>query len=65
MLTLTTSNSTRCPDFKVKGYQIIATTPHDNDCLMEDFDISNPAPYFLEPGRIIWREILQRADGFF
>jgi tRNA (guanosine-2'-O-)-methyltransferase len=27
---------------KNKGYQIIATTPHD-DCVMEDFDISKPS----------------------
>jgi hypothetical protein len=33
---------------------------------MEDFDISNPAPYFLAPNATVYQEeILQRADGFF
>jgi tRNA (guanosine-2'-O-)-methyltransferase len=48
---------------KNKGYQIIATTPHD-DCVMEDFDISNPVPYFGTERDGLSEEILQRADGF-
>jgi tRNA (guanosine-2'-O-)-methyltransferase len=32
---------------KNKGYQIIATTPHDDDCVMEDFDISKQCLIFL------------------
>jgi tRNA (guanosine-2'-O-)-methyltransferase len=32
---------------KNKGYQIIATTPHDDDCVMEDFDISKPSALFF------------------
>jgi tRNA (guanosine-2'-O-)-methyltransferase len=39
---------TNCQIQKSKGYQIIATTPHENDCLLEDFDISKPVLYFLE-----------------
>jgi tRNA (guanosine-2'-O-)-methyltransferase len=30
-----------------KGYQIIATTPHENDCLLENFDISKPSALFF------------------
>ena len=30
-----------------KGYQIIATTPHRDSCLLEDFDISNKAAFFF------------------
>jgi hypothetical protein len=30
---------------KNKGYQIIATTPHDDDCVMEDFDISKQCSF--------------------
>lgn len=27
-------------NLKSKGYQIIATTPHENDCMLEDFDVT-------------------------
>ena len=55
-----------CVDaLKNQGYQIIATTPHENDCLMEDFDISKPSALFFGTERDgLSEEILQRADGF-
>jgi tRNA (guanosine-2'-O-)-methyltransferase len=47
------------------GYQIIATTPHENDCLLEDFDISKPSALFFGTERDgLSEEILKRADGF-
>lgn len=50
---------------KSKGYQIIATTPHEDDCLMEDFDISKPSALFFGTERDgLSEEILQNADGF-
>ncbi len=50
---------------KGKGYQIIATTPHENDCLLDDFDISKPSALFFGTERDgLSEEILQRADGF-
>jgi tRNA (guanosine-2'-O-)-methyltransferase len=50
---------------KAKGYQIIATTPHENDCLLEDFDISKPSALFFGTERDgLSEEILQKADGF-
>lgn len=50
---------------KRKGYQIIATTPHDNDCLLDDFDISKPSALFFGTERDgLSQEILQQADGF-
>lgn len=57
---------TDCVDtLKKQGYQIIATTPHENDCLMEDFDISKPSALFFGTERDgLSEEILQRADGF-
>ena len=57
---------TSCLDaLKSKGYQIIATTPHENDCLMEDFDITNPSALFFGTERDgLSEEILKRADGF-
>jgi tRNA (guanosine-2'-O-)-methyltransferase len=50
---------------KSKGYQIIATTPHENDCLLDDFDISKPSALFFGTERDgLSEEILQQADGF-
>lgn len=50
---------------KSKGYQIIATTPHDNDCLLEDFDISKPSALFFGTERDgLSDAILQKADGY-
>jgi tRNA (guanosine-2'-O-)-methyltransferase len=50
---------------KKKGYQIIATTPHENDCLLEDFDISKPSALFFGTERDgLSDEIMQKADGF-
>lgn len=50
---------------KAKGYQIIATTPHNDDCLMDDFDISKPSALFFGTERDgLSDEILQQADGF-
>lgn len=50
---------------KNKGYQIIATTPHENDCLLDDFDISKPSALFFGTERDgLSEEILSQADGF-
>ncbi|MEN9487797.1 MAG: hypothetical protein RL494_62 [Bacteroidota bacterium] len=48
-----------------KGYQIIATTPHEKDCLLDDFDISKPSALFFGTERDgLSEEIMQQADGF-
>lgn len=50
---------------KAKGYQIIATTPHDNDCLLDDFDISKPSALFFGTEKNgLSQEVLSAADGF-
>jgi len=55
-----------CVDtMKNQGYQIIATTPHENDCEMDNFDISKPSALFFGTERDgLSDEILQRSDGF-
>lgn len=57
---------TNCVEaMKNKGYQIIATTPHENDCELEDFDITKPSALFFGTERDgLSEEILQKADGF-
>ena len=52
-------------NLKSKGYQIIATTPHEHDCLLDDFDISKPSALFFGTERDgLSQEVLQQADGF-
>ncbi|KGO97021.1 rRNA methyltransferase [Flavobacterium enshiense DK69] len=60
------SNNQDCIDnLKGRGYQIIATTPHENDCMLEDFDISKPSAIFFGTERHgLSDEVLQQADGF-
>ena len=62
----TFDNISDCIDtIKSKGYQIIATTPHENDCLLDDFDISKPSALFFGTERDgLSQEILEKADGF-
>lgn len=59
-------NVTNCVDtLKNQGYQIIATTPHENDCLLDDFDISKPSALFFGTERDgLSSAVLQKADGF-
>ncbi|HEX8561374.1 MAG TPA: RNA methyltransferase [Flavobacterium sp.] len=50
---------------KEKGYRIIATTPHENDCLLDDFDISKPSALFFGTERDgLSPEVIAQADGF-
>lgn len=57
---------TNCIDtIKNRGYQIIATTPHESNCLLDDFDISKPSALFFGTERDgLSQEILDCADGF-
>ncbi|PKQ46310.1 TrmH family RNA methyltransferase [Confluentibacter flavum] len=50
---------------KQKGYQIVATSPHTNDCELYDFDISKKSCFFF--GREVEglsQEVLDVADCF-
>jgi tRNA (guanosine-2'-O-)-methyltransferase len=50
---------------RTKGYQIIATTPHDDSCLLHEFDITKPAALFFGTERDgLSQEVLDQADGF-
>ena len=47
------------------NYQIIATTPHNDACLLHDFDITKPAALFFGTERDgLSDEVLSKADGF-
>ncbi|WP_298550987.1 RNA methyltransferase [uncultured Algibacter sp.] len=52
-------------NLKQKGYQIIATTPHTDDCELHDFDVTKKSCFFF--GREtegLSKEVLDSADGF-
>jgi len=50
---------------KNKGYQIIATTPHDDSCLLHEFDITKPSALFFGTEKEgLSQEVMQQADGF-
>lgn len=52
-------------DLKGKGYQIIATTPHDDSCYLQDFDISKPSAIFFGTEKLgLSEEVMQQADGY-
>ena len=52
-------------EMRSKGYQIIATTPHDESCLLHEFDITKPAALFFGTERDgLSQEVLDQADGF-
>jgi tRNA (guanosine-2'-O-)-methyltransferase len=50
---------------RAKGYQIIATTPHDDSSLLHEFDITKPSALFFGTERDgLSAEVMQQADGF-
>ncbi|NMH26770.1 TrmH family RNA methyltransferase [Flavobacterium silvaticum] len=50
---------------KSSGYRIVATTPHENDCLLENFDINQKSAFFFGTERNgLSQEVLNAADGF-
>jgi tRNA (guanosine-2'-O-)-methyltransferase len=52
-------------DLKQKGYQIVATTPHTNDCELHDFDATKKSCFFF--GREtegLSKDVLDAADCF-
>ncbi|MDG1728645.1 MAG: RNA methyltransferase [Algibacter sp.] len=52
-------------DVKQKGYQIVATTPHTNDCELHDFDVTKKSCFFF--GREtegLSKAVLDEADCY-
>lgn len=50
---------------KSKGYQIVATTPHVNDCELIDFDITKKSCFFFgRESQGLSQEVLDEADCF-
>ena len=48
-----------------EGYQIIATTPHNDSCLLEDFELNKKSALFFGTEKEgLSEEVMQEADGF-
>lgn len=60
------SNTTSCLDeLRTKGYQIIATTPHNESTYLEDFDVTKKSALFFGSEKDgISDHIMKEADGY-
>ncbi|WP_074539208.1 TrmH family RNA methyltransferase [Cellulophaga baltica] len=59
------STSTCIDALKKEGYKIIATTPHNDSCLLDDFDFDGKtALFFGTEKKGLSDEVLEKADGF-
>lgn len=57
---------TDCIDsLRTKGYKIIATTPHNDSCLLHDFDVTQKSALFFGTEKEgLSEEVLGKADGY-
>ena len=52
-------------DLKTEGYQIIATSPHNDSTLIQDFDVTKKSAFFFGTEKDGLSEtVLTKADGF-
>lgn len=60
------SNVNDCiANLKQNGYQIVATTPHTNDCELHDFDVTKKSCFFFgRETKGLSHEVIARADSF-
>jgi tRNA (guanosine-2'-O-)-methyltransferase len=61
-----TNNTLDCiENLRNKGYQIIATTPHNESCVLQDFDVSKKSAFFfgVEKGGLS-NDVMDNADGY-
>jgi len=50
---------------KQEGYQLIATTPHDDSQMLHDFDVTQKTAFFFGTERDgVSEEVMEAADGF-
>lgn len=50
---------------KHKGYQIIATTPHNDSCLLHEFDVTKKSALFFGTEKEgLSEEVMSQADGY-
>jgi len=60
-----TNNKSCIETLRSKGYQIIATTPHDDSCFLHEFDIAKPAALFFGTEiNGLSEDVMNNADGY-
>jgi tRNA (guanosine-2'-O-)-methyltransferase len=59
-------NTQDCIDaIKKDGYQLIATTPHNESCLVQDFDVTKKAAFVFGVEKDgVSKTMMEQADGF-
>ena len=59
-------NTQLCIDrLKADGYQIIATTPHNDSCMLHEFNVSKKAAFFFGVEKAgLSEQVMSQADGF-
>jgi tRNA (guanosine-2'-O-)-methyltransferase len=60
------NNTLKCIDsLRNKGYKIIATTPHNNSCVLQDFDITQKSAFFFGVEKEgLSKDVMENADVF-
>ncbi|NHN24874.1 RNA methyltransferase [Flavobacterium jejuense] len=59
------SNKSCIDTLRKKGYQIIATTPHNESCFLHEFDISKPTALFFGTEKEgLSEDVMNNADGY-
>lgn len=58
--------TTECIDsLKIRGYKVIATSPHYDSCDLNDFEITGKTAFFFGTERDgLTEEVLEKSDGF-
>ena len=52
-------------NLKQEGYQIVATTPHTNDCMLHEFDVTKKSCFFFgRETKGLSQEVLDQADCY-
>lgn len=59
------SNKACIAAMRERGYKIIATSPHEGSCMMDNFDVTEKAALFFGTERDgLSNDVLEAADGF-
>jgi len=60
------NNTLECiNNLRKKGYKIIATTPHNDSCVLQEYDISKKSAFFFGVEKEgLSKDVMENADGF-
>ncbi|WP_457611009.1 TrmH family RNA methyltransferase [Lutibacter sp.] len=60
------NNTLECiNNLREKGYKIIATTPHNDSCVLQEYDITKKSAFFFGVEKEgLSKDVMENADGF-